>query len=345
MFQTLRGVIYTACVPPCSVGSYVALILSVRFGVKQRITVIRACANGHGAALGFDLGKSYLPGKVLPRMKNLEQEHSMFNALSTQTLLLWSLRPKLQNFTGQPLLLLRKCKQSLLSRTLLSLLARLLTDYLPLRNHPKWGFTIYRCDYRDDATWAHFIDRWSQLVNTWLIQKHQRELIKNLEWTVREDYAALDRATVEDVRKLFTAWTKTREAVAKQQAAIDLQIRTSPRYSFCVHVDAKALDACLTFDNLPKDRQLAFWHNIRDPALGHAPYVNIVEKAMEPFGTSQCDEEEEEEEEEGDDEGGEVISVKVHWRSAVPDIYFALNHAPNSFQALARDVDQDGVHL
>lgn len=273
----------------------------------------------------------------------------MFNALSTQTSFLWSLRAKLQNFTGQPLPLLRKCKQSSLSGTPPSLLTRVPADYSRLRNHLKWGFIIYRCDYRDDSAWAHFIDRWSQFVNTWLIQKRQRELIKNLKWTVREDRAALDRATIKDVRKLFTAWTKTRKAVAEQQAAIDLQIPGSPRYSFCIHVDAKALDDCLTSDRLPEDKQLKFWNEPRDPALGHAPYVNIVEKAMETVGTPQYDEEEEEEEDDdddnGDDEGGEVISVKVHWQSAIPDVYFALNQAPGAFQAIARDVDRDGVHL
>lgn len=219
-------------------------------------------------------------------------------------------------------------------------------DYSRLRNHPKWGFIIYRCDYRDDSAWPHFIDRWSQTVNTWLIRKRQRELIENLKWTVREDRTDLNRATVEDVRKLFTAWTKTRET--EQQAAIDLQILGSPRHSFCIHVDAKALDNCLTFDSLPEDKQLKFWNKSRDPALGHAPYVSIVEKAMETVETPQYDEEEEDEEDDvdnDDNKGGEVISVKVHWQSAIPDVYFALNQAPGAFQAIARDVDQDGIHL
>ncbi|KAJ4382676.1 hypothetical protein N0V86_001898 [Didymella sp. IMI 355093] len=209
---------------------------------------------------------------------------------------------------------------------------------------PEWGFIIYRCDYRDDSAWARFIDRWSQLVNAWLIRKRQRELIETLKWTVREDHAAFDGATVEDVRKSFTAWTETEEAIAREQAATDLQILGAPRYYFCVHVDAKALDSCLRFDSLPEDKQLKFWNETRDPALGHAPYVNIVEKYMEILGAPQYDEEEEEEEDD-DDEGGEVISVKVHWQSAIPDVYFALNQTLNAFQAIARDVDRDGVHL
>jgi len=101
--------------------------------------------------------------------------------------------------------LLRNCKQSSLFETPPSLLRRMPADYSHLPNHPKWGFIIYRCDYRDDSAWARFIDRWSQFVNAWLIQKRQRELIETLKWNVREDCAAFNRATVEDVRKSFTA--------------------------------------------------------------------------------------------------------------------------------------------
>lgn len=81
-----------------------------------------------------------------------------------------------------------------------------LDTYKRLHNHPKWGFIIYRCDYRDDSVWAHFMERWSQRVNESLIHTNERQLIKNLEWTVRED-PSLDKATKEHVRKLFTAWT------------------------------------------------------------------------------------------------------------------------------------------
>ncbi|KAJ4374681.1 hypothetical protein N0V86_007554 [Didymella sp. IMI 355093] len=226
-------------------------------------------------------------------------------------------------------------------------------DITRLQNHLKWGFIIYRCDYRNDLVWAQFIDQWTQWVNDWLIRNGDRQLIKNLAWTVREDRAALNSATVEDVRSLFTAWTKTEEAIAEQQNAVDSYILGSPRFQFCVHVDAKALDECLRFNRLPEDTQSRFWIRRRDPALGHAPYVNLVEKCEEytkPLRHDKKDKEdddegeEEEDEDEDSDEEIAAISVKVHWRAVIPDVFVALNHSLDEFQRMIYDVDQDGVH-
>lgn len=143
--------------------------------------------------------------------------------------------------------------QSFLTKQSSNLLGRMSADNSNLQNHPKWGFSIYRCDYRNDSVWAQFIDRWTQWVNDWLIRHGDRELIENLAWTIVEDHTALDGATVEDVRSLFTAWTRTEEAITEQQNAVDSYVLGSPRVQFCVHVDAKALDECLRFDGLPED--------------------------------------------------------------------------------------------
>jgi len=216
-----------------------------------------------------------------------------------------------------------------------------------LQNHPKWGFIIYRCDYRDDFIWARFIDQWSQWVNDWLIRHGDRGLINNLAWTVREDRASLDGATIEDVRGLFTAWTKTEQAIAEQQRAVDSHVLGSPRYRFCAFVDAKALDECLRFDGLPESTQLQFWSRRRDPALGHAPYITLIEKIDDTIAPPQHDDKdmkEEEEEEEDSDEEAVAISVKVHWRAALPDVFVALNQSPDEFQRMAFEVDQDRVH-
>ena len=165
-----------------------------------------------------------------------------------------------------------------------------------------------------------------------------------------------DSATVEDVRSLFTAWTKTEEAIAEQQSAIDNQVLGSLRYQFCVHVDAKALDECLRFDGLPEGTQLQFWSHRRDPALGHAPYFNLVERigeTVEPPQHNKKDkdddddddeEEEEEEEEEDSNEEAAAISVKVHWRVAISDALVMLNQTSDTFQPMVHDVDQDRVH-
>ncbi|KAF2993873.1 hypothetical protein E8E13_001568 [Curvularia kusanoi] len=219
--------------------------------------------------------------------------------------------------------------------------------YSRLRNHLKWGFIIYRCDYRNDSDWTYFIKRWSDVVNATLTEWDKSYLFNNLEWTIKEDRATLDRANIDDIRRIFTAWTKSKETLAEQQAAIDLGVLGSPRYWFCVHVDAEALDSCLTYDKFPEDKQDSFWIEKRDPALGRTPYVNIVRKDLELEMPPRYPEDDDGEEAGEDDEGelDEVISVKVHWEAAVPDVYVNLNQSLDGFEAIARDVDQDGVHL
>lgn len=96
---------------------------------------------------------------------------------------------------------------------------------------------------------------------------------------------------------------------------------------------------------------MQFWTRRRDPALGHAPYVNLVEKSEESTEpphhdkkNNEDDAEEEEEEDEDSDEETAAISVKIHWRAAIPDVFVALNHTLDEFQRMIHDVDQDGVH-
>src|SRR3954465_936590 len=52
-----------------------------------------------------------------------------------------------------------------------------------LRSIPKWGFIIYRCDYRDDDAWKAFMDGWSDRVNQWLLHKNAGHLIQTLDFT------------------------------------------------------------------------------------------------------------------------------------------------------------------
>lgn len=216
----------------------------------------------------------------------------------------------------------------------------------PLPRDVKLGFLIYRCDYRDDSVWEYLIRRWSDIVNTSLTKSGLRDLINNLEWEIKEDRATLDGATVEDIRKIFTAWTKSKETVTERQAAIKIGAAGSPRHFYCVHVDAKALDSCLAYDKVPEDDQGQFWHGKRDPALGHGPYVTIVQKDLELEIRRYPEDGDGEEAGEDDEEDlDEVTSVKVHWESAVPHFYFSLNQAIHQFPAIPRYVDQDGVHL
>ncbi|KAJ8114715.1 hypothetical protein OPT61_g3469 [Boeremia exigua] len=173
----------------------------------------------------------------------------------------------------------------------------------------------------------------SEQVNEWLIQQNERRLIETLAFTVKDDSASLNGATVEDVRKLFTAWTESEEATAERQAAIDRDVLSSPRYTYCVHVDTEALEECLKYDALPEETQWKYINPNRDPALGQAAFVNIVEKVVPVYGNHQQDDEEDSEEEK------DAISFKAHWPMVIPDIYNGLNQRHEAFQRWAQSLE------
>ena len=112
------------------------------------------------------------------------------------------------------------------------------------------------------------------------------------------------------MRKLFTAKTKTGEAVAERQAATYRNVLGSPGYFFFVYVDAEALDECLRYDGLPEATQLKFWNRRRDPALGRARYANIIETVVEVSGTPQDGDDDDDKDNNGEKE---AISFKAHW--------------------------------
>jgi hypothetical protein len=213
---------------------------------------------------------------------------------------------------------------------------------------PKWGFIIYRCDYRSDDAWRKFINGWAAIVKDSLqsLYKNSHQLLQTLDFTVRDDRASLDGASIETVRVLHAAWAESDEIQAEQEEAVKTQTHFLARYSYCVHVDTAALDSCLRYMSLSQREQDAFYLSTRDPALGIAAYVNLIQTPY-PRPINADDDmgiiyEDGEEEAEALDKLPDF--VKVHLPSVLPDIY---GDVELGFQFLAQgqDQDQDGVVL
>ncbi|KAF2273426.1 uncharacterized protein EI97DRAFT_156780 [Westerdykella ornata] len=216
-----------------------------------------------------------------------------------------------------------------------------------LRNHSKWGFIIYRCYYRSDEAWKQFLDGWSALTKANIRRLNRHHLIPTLDFTVREDCRSLDGATVERVQEMFTAWTKSEEALVEEKEAEEKNTWDYSRYWFCVHVDACALDGCLRYLSLPQERQWDYLvrPRFRKPGLGQTPYVSILMKKVEIEGVTARDELEAEEEAEEEEEESEVVAVKIHLPLVLPDAYTSLMDSPFLFDDWARYCCEDGVHL
>lgn len=214
--------------------------------------------------------------------------------------------------------------------------------YKRIRDHHKWGFVIYRCDYRDDEVWKMFLANWSDRVTRWLLSRGDSDLAASLEFTIKEDRTKLDGATVEQVQEIFTAWTNSYEAIAEGKTAREMH--GAARYDYCIHVDAKALDGSLEFENLPEDVQRKFITRNKKSALGPAAHVNVVRRKMEVLGS--YEEEGEEYEEDSDDEVDlDPVAIKFHYPEVYPDVYVSLTGSGNPWEWMARDLDKYGVYL
>ncbi|KAH3943429.1 hypothetical protein HBI81_008120 [Parastagonospora nodorum] len=113
--------------------------------------------------------------------------------------------------------------------------------------------------------------------------------------------------------------------------------------------DANALDSCLKWFDMPRDKAEKFYISRRDAELGVAAHVNVirVEKAMvlSPELTEMVlPREAEDEEFENDEDDQGPVSIKLHLPCVLPDMYARLFHVTDmSRWAVGFVSDEDGV--
>jgi hypothetical protein len=114
----------------------------------------------------------------------------------------------------------------------------------------KWGWVVYRCTYGDDPAWHRFIEMLIEDHTEYLTDEfvHAEDLIPSYDWVVQED-PSLEGATKDEVRRRFRQFrTSLREAetpaTLEDHKKLAL-IQECPRYNFCIHVGAEALQSVL----------------------------------------------------------------------------------------------------
>jgi hypothetical protein len=141
-----------------------------------------------------------------------------------------------------------------------------------LRDHKntKWGFLIYRCDYRSDDSWAKSMSTYRWNVYRSLEYGKATDLRSSLKFTVKEDRKTLDGADVDRVREIFQDWTRGDEAKEELRYAPYNGPFCYVRYTYCVHVDANAVDSVVNRAPQPPI-----------PDHGYIGYVNLVRLRLE----------------------------------------------------------------
>jgi hypothetical protein len=124
-------------------------------------------------------------------------------------------------------------------------------DLIDFYGVKKWGWVIYRCTYGDDAAWHQFIERLHAYHTEEVLgdRFNAEDLVPSYDWIVQEDPATLDGATKDEVRRRFK---QLRTSLIEAEVPSDLEhdkivtlAAESPRYNFCIHVGAEALESVL----------------------------------------------------------------------------------------------------
>jgi hypothetical protein len=140
--------------------------------------------------------------------------------------------------------------------------------------HRTWGFVIYRTTYESDADWADSMQRLRWWTTDAMEIFNGQDVLDRMTWTVFDDRERFDGADTTAVRRRFRAWAETAVLSERQQpddAAI-ISEGASPRYRYCIQVDADALDPCVHDSSPPPP-------NCR---LEQAGWVKVIDKNWIP---------------------------------------------------------------
>jgi len=124
-------------------------------------------------------------------------------------------------------------------------------------------------------------------------------LLTSLTWTVHDDPASLNGASVDHVRSRFKIWVESEEAATEQEGARGRNL--GARYWYCVHVDRESLDSMAT----------------------EHPYVNLIDMLWDdPIPESQrVPEDPDDQEFTGQGDEGWPSGMKIAVDALLPEAY------------------------
>jgi hypothetical protein len=123
--------------------------------------------------------------------------------------------------------------------------AHTIKDALELYRLPCWGFVLFRCTYRSQEKW----DRFAALVQGHAREKFEQaglmDVYARMRWTVFEDAAALDGASIVETSRRFVEWAE--RGPGREELAGCVYADT-PRHTFFLHVDEESLESVVGDD-------------------------------------------------------------------------------------------------
>lgn len=113
--------------------------------------------------------------------------------------------------------------------------------------HSTWGYVIYRTTYESEADWTEFMRRLRAWTEDGMEICNGQDVLDQMAWTIFDDRERFDGADVATIRRHFRAWAET-AAQSEQPRRPDgapAGMGRSPRYRYCIQIDAEALKSCV----------------------------------------------------------------------------------------------------
>lgn len=111
--------------------------------------------------------------------------------------------------------------------------------------HHTWGYVIYRTTYSSDDNWAEFLRRLRFQMEATFDYFNGRDILELFTLTVFSDSSLFDGADTPTIRAHFRQWAenafRTEQQPQDGSGGEEVRAGFSPRYQFCVQVDAAAL--------------------------------------------------------------------------------------------------------
>lgn len=121
--------------------------------------------------------------------------------------------------------------------------------------HTTWGYVIYRTTYESDADWAEFMYRLRAWAEDSMDFYNGQDVLDQMTWTIFDDEEDFDGADVATIRRHFQTWTDSavRSEQPRQHDGAPAGMGRSPRYRYCIQVDAEALKSSVHDAPAPPD--------------------------------------------------------------------------------------------
>ncbi|KAK3682790.1 hypothetical protein B0T22DRAFT_294684 [Podospora appendiculata] len=201
-----------------------------------------------------------------------------------------------------------------------------------------WGFVMIRCTYASQAKWDKFMALAKQYTYGYFEERGMSEVYERLLWTVIEDPATLDGASLLEASRRFSEYDWVEVDPQGRKEGWDEEMGTwlnFPRYLFYLYVDDESLESVVDEERAElgdADCLKAVWAD------------SVISREVDRLADLEAGEEEEEYEGyESKDEERMMLDLRKKVRiSELADLYAALLR-PDSWYYIG--TDDDGVCL